>query len=65
MYDTVLKNQCMNDGAGVLEQYRFNINREAKSVSIVIAIVLVLRLMGWAAMHWKRRMSQLLIRNRS
>jgi len=54
MYDTALKNQCMIDGAGVLEQYGFDINGEAKSVGIVIAIVLVLRLMGWAAMQWKR-----------
>jgi hypothetical protein len=54
MYDTALKNQCMIDGAGVLEQYGFDINGEAKSVGIVIAIALVLRLMGWAAMQWKR-----------
>ena len=53
MYDTVLKDQCMNDGAGVLEQYGFDITGEAKSVGIVLAIVLVLRLMGWAAMQWR------------
>jgi ABC-type multidrug transport system ATPase subunit len=54
MYDTVLKDRCMNDGAGVLEQYGFDINGEAKSVGIVLAIVLVLRLMGWAAMRWRK-----------
>jgi ABC-type multidrug transport system ATPase subunit len=54
MYDTVLKDQCMNDGAGVLEQYGFELDGEAKSIGIVLAIVLVLRLMGWAAMQWRR-----------
>jgi hypothetical protein len=38
----------------VLEQYGFDISGETKLVGIVIAIALVLRLMGWAAMRWKR-----------
>jgi ABC-type multidrug transport system ATPase subunit len=54
MYDTVLKDQCMIDGGGVLEQYGFDTNGEVKSVGIVLAIVLVLRLMGWTAMQWRR-----------
>jgi hypothetical protein len=54
MYDTVLKDQCMNDGAGVLEQYGFGINGEAEWVGIVLLIALVMRLMGWAALQWRR-----------
>jgi ABC-type multidrug transport system ATPase subunit len=54
MYDTVLRNQCMIDGAGVLENYGFNTKGEARSVGIMLAIVLVLRLMGWVAMQWRR-----------
>jgi hypothetical protein len=54
MYDTVLKDQCMNDGVGVLEQYGFGINGEAEWVGIVLLIALVMRLMGWAALQWRR-----------
>jgi hypothetical protein len=44
----------MIDGAGVLENYGFNTAVEGRSVGIVFAILLVLRLMGWMAMQWRR-----------
>jgi hypothetical protein len=53
MYITALKDQCMIDGAGVLGMYGFDTNGVAKDVGIVIAIALVLRLMGWAALKWR------------
>ena len=54
MYNTLLKEQCMIDGVGVLNNYGFNTKGEARSVGIVLAIVLVLRLMGWVTMQWRR-----------
>ena len=44
----------MIDGAGVLENYGFDTKGEARSIGIVLAIVLVLRFMGWVAMQWRR-----------
>jgi ABC-type multidrug transport system ATPase subunit len=54
MYNTPLRDQCMIDGSGVLENYGFNTNGEARRIGIVLAIVLVLRLLGWMAMQWRR-----------
>lgn len=54
MYDTLLASECKIDGGGILEQYGFDTSHEGRSVGIVIAIVVVLRLMGWAAMQWRR-----------
>ena len=54
MYNTVLANECRIDGGGILEQYGFDTAHEGRSVGIVIAIVVVLRLMGWAALQWRR-----------
>jgi ABC-type multidrug transport system ATPase subunit len=54
MYDTSLRDQCKIDGNGVLENYGFDINGELRSVGIALAIILVLRLLGWAVLHWRR-----------
>jgi ABC-type multidrug transport system ATPase subunit len=54
MFETRLKDQCLIDGVGVLENYGFHTGGVGKSVGIVIAIVSVLRLMGWAAMQWRK-----------
>jgi hypothetical protein len=54
MFETRLKDQCLIDGVGVLENYGFHTGGVGQSVGIVIAIVSVLRLMGWAAMQWRK-----------
>lgn len=54
MYDTVLKDQCMVDGIGILQQYGYATGKESKWVGIVLAIILVLRLLGWCAMHFRK-----------
>jgi hypothetical protein len=54
MFETSLKDQCLIDGVGVLENYGFNTSGVGRSVGIVIAIIFVLRLMGWAAMQWRK-----------
>lgn len=54
MYETSLKDECRIDGAGVLENYGFNTSGEGKNVGIVLAIVLVLRLLGWAVLKWRK-----------
>lgn len=54
MFDTALKEQCTIAGTGVVEQYGFDMGGKAKNVGIVFAIVLVLRLMGWAALQWRK-----------
>ncbi|KAG0647584.1 White-brown complex [Hyphodiscus hymeniophilus] len=53
-FDTPLKDQCKIDGAGVLENFGFDTHGEARRVSIVLAIILVLRLLGWMAVKWRR-----------
>lgn len=54
MFETRLKDECLIDGVGVLENYGFHTGGVGQSVGIVIAIVSVLRLMGWAAMQWRK-----------
>jgi hypothetical protein len=39
---------------GVLKQYEFETGGDAKNVGFIFAIVLVLRLMDWAALQWRR-----------
>ncbi len=59
IYNTALKDQCMIDGVAVLESFGLDTKGEVKGVGIVLAIVLVLRLMGWVAMFSKRKKSYL------
>jgi ABC-type multidrug transport system ATPase subunit len=54
MYDTALKDQCLIDGVEVLKQYGYKLGETPKHVGITLAIILVMRLMGWAAMQWRK-----------
>ncbi|KAH8891485.1 P-loop containing nucleoside triphosphate hydrolase protein [Thozetella sp. PMI_491] len=55
-YDTPLRDQCLIAGPGVLEAYGFEVtsNPEAKRVVIILGIIAVMRLLGWAALHWRK-----------
>src|SRR5262249_42849765 len=55
-FNSPLREQCMIDGPGVLEAFGFEVtaNPQAKRVVIILGITAVLRLMGWAAMHWRK-----------
>jgi ABC-type multidrug transport system ATPase subunit len=54
MYDTPLAGQCEIAGTGVLQMYGFDLDSLGKRVGITLAIVFVMRLMGWAALHWRK-----------
>ena len=53
-FNTPLRDQCMIAGTGVLQMYGFDIDSLAKRVGITIGIIAVMRLMGWAALQWRR-----------
>jgi len=53
-FNTSLRGQCMIAGTGVLEMYGFDIDSLAKRVGITIGIIAVMRLMGWAALQWRK-----------
>ncbi len=55
-FDTPLSDQCLVAGPGVLEYYGFEVTAdpEIKRVVIILGITAVLRLMGWAAMKWRK-----------
>jgi hypothetical protein len=54
MYDTALKGQCLIDGVEVLNQYGYKLGGTSKNVGITLGIIFGMRLMGWAAMQWRR-----------
>lgn len=54
MYQTGLASQCKIDGKGVLAQYGYKTGNMGKWVGIMLAIILVYRLFGWAV-TWFRR----------
>ncbi len=54
MFQTHMVDQCSFSGLAVLDQYGFRIGRTGEWVGILLAIVLVLRLLGWAAL-WVRK----------
>ena len=53
MCDTVLKDECMIDGAGDLQQYEYATGKEVKWVGIVLASSMCRGEWGSAAIHWK------------
>ncbi len=53
-YNTPLKGQCEIAGTGVLNMYGFEADGHAKRVGITLGIIAVMRLMGWAAMQWRK-----------
>jgi ABC-type multidrug transport system ATPase subunit len=54
MYNTSLIDKCQIAGVGAMEQYGFEVGPQARWVGIMIAIIVVMRLMGWAAMEWRK-----------
>lgn len=55
MYDTALAPQCKIDGKGVLAEYGYKATGETgKWVGIMLGIIAVYRLFGWAITHWRR-----------
>lgn len=54
MYPSDLQDQCQIDGIAVLQQYDYPLDRERKWVGIMIAIIAVYRLLGWAV-TWFRK----------
>jgi ABC-type multidrug transport system ATPase subunit len=54
MYDTVLKDQCLVAGDGVMAIYGFNVGNQGKWVGIMLGIIAAMRLMAWAVMVWKK-----------
>jgi ABC-type multidrug transport system ATPase subunit len=54
MYDTPLKDQCQIAGTGVLENIGFDVDSLGMRVGIALSIVAGLRLLGWAALHWRK-----------
>jgi hypothetical protein len=51
---TALKDQCMIDGVGVVKQYGYQLGGTSKNVGITLGIIFGMRLMGWAAMQWRK-----------
>jgi hypothetical protein len=47
-----LKDQCMIDGVGLLKQYGYQLGGMLKNVGITLGFGM--RLMGWAAMQWRK-----------
>ena len=54
MYQTELESQCKIDGKGVLAQFGHEVGNTGKWVGIMLAIILVYRIFGWAV-TWIRK----------
>lgn len=55
MYDTALAPQCKIDGKGILAEYGYKATGETgKWVGIMLGIIAVYRLFGWAITHLRR-----------
>lgn len=54
MYPSALQDQCRIAGTAVLSRYGYALNREGQWVGIMIAIIAVYRLLGWAV-TWFRK----------
>lgn len=54
MYNTALKGQCLVAGVDVLHQYGYKLGETSKNVAITLGIIFVMRLMGLAAMQWRK-----------
>ncbi|KAI5364888.1 Putative AAA+ ATPase domain, ABC-2 type transporter, ABC transporter [Septoria linicola] len=53
-YPSELQSECRIAGTAVLSQYGYALGREGKWVGIMIAIIVVYRLLGWAV-TWSRK----------
>jgi len=54
MYDTPLAPQCEIDGQGVLAEYGYKRGETGKWVGIMLGIIVVYRLLGWAVTAIKK-----------
>lgn len=54
MYQTELASQCKIDGKSVLAQYGYRVGDTGKWVGIMVAIIFVYRIFGWAV-TWFRK----------
>ena len=54
MYSTALAAECKIDGRGVLALYGYRVGDEGKWISIMLAIMLGYRLLGWGVNCLKR-----------
>ena len=54
MIDTPLRSRCEIQGTGVLKQYGYEPGPQGKWVGITVAIIVALRLFGWAALEWRK-----------
>lgn len=54
IYSTSLESQCKIDGNGVLAAYGYRSGRDGKWIGILLGIILVYRILGWAAL-WVRK----------
>ncbi|KAJ5160868.1 uncharacterized protein N7482_007872 [Penicillium canariense] len=54
MYITDLADQCQIRGTAVLETYGYATGRTGKWLGILVGIIAVYRLLGWAALHLRR-----------
>ena len=54
MYQTELASQCKIDGKGVLEEYGYRVGDTGKWVGILLPILFVYRILGWAVTHFRK-----------
>lgn len=54
MYSSSLESECKIAGTAVLDEYGYSLGNEGKWVGIMIAIIVVYRLLGWAV-TWYRK----------
>lgn len=53
-YDSALAARCLIPGEAVLAFYEYPTHELGKNVGIMLAIIAVLRAMGWAALWWRK-----------
>ena len=54
MYQTALASQCRIAGSGVLDQYGYKTGLSATWVGILLGIIAGYRLLGWAALMFRK-----------
>lgn len=57
MYQSTLEDQCKTAGVAVLQEYGYALGQEGKCVGILIPIIAVYRIFGWAV-TWMRKTSR-------
>lgn len=54
MYPSILESECKIAGTAVLDEYGYSVGKESRWLGIMIAIIVVYRLLGWAV-TWLRK----------